>query len=221
MSSDNKRRSFLQGLNDSLKKISTNIKINNNDDTEYFYISDFAKSSDKECIKFDKMNEKIYLNNLKIFNNTNTKLSKLPTKLKLKDPPTPPKNPSNLESLYLWRQRNIKLNVYNQTVSVLFLLSKNIKIKLNNDTDGVEPHDAINIAKEISEGKDMTNDVNSFLEKLNLNTTLSESVIDNHLKCSVPEHHSVNSKIDFYSSSIYPSLQSVQPSAPPYNGSSQ
>ena len=60
-------------------------------------------------------------------------------------------------------------------------------------------------------------DVNNFLEKLNLNTTISESVIDHHLTCSVPEHHNVNDKIDFYSKNNYPSLYSVQPTAPPYN----
>jgi len=193
-----------------------NIKINDNDDTEYYYVYDFENSTDKDCIRLDKMNEKIYLNNLKIFNDTNNKLSKLPTRLKLNDPPKPPKYPSNLENLYIWHQRNVKLNVYNQTVSVLYLLSNNIKIKLNDD-DGIEPHDAINIARQVSDGKDIMCDVNNFLEKLNLNTTISESVIDHHLTYSVPEHHNVNDKIDFYSKNSYQSLYSVQPTAPPYN----
>lgn len=194
-----------------------NIKINDNDDTEYYYVYDFENSTDKDCIKFDKMNEKIYLNNLKIFNDTNNKLSKLPTILKLNDPPKPPKYPSNLENLYIWRQRNVKLNVYNQTVSVLYLLSNNIKIKLNDIDEWIEPHEAINIANQVSNGKDMMRDVNNFLKRLNLNSTVSESIVDNHYTCSIPEHHNVSDKINFYSNNTYPSLYSVQPTAPPYN----
>ena len=222
MSSEYKRRSILQGFNDSFKKKLSNIKINDNDITEYYYVYDFENTSDKDCIRFDKMNEKIYLNNLKIFNDTNNKLSKLPTKLKLNDPPKPPKYPSNLEKLYIWRQRNIKLNVYNQTVSILYLLSNNINIKLNDIDEGIEPHDAINIATQISNGKNMINDVNNFLKRLNLNTTISDSIVDNNFTCSVPEHHNVSDKINFYSNHIYPSLDSFQlehsrapPSAPP------
>jgi hypothetical protein len=206
MSSTNKRRSLFQGFNDSFKN---NIKINDNDTTEYYYVTDFENTTDKDCIKFDKMNEKIYLNNLKIFNNTNNKLSKLQTRLKLTDPPKPPKKPSNLENLYIWKQRNVKLNVYNQTVSILYLLSNNMKIKLDDNSEGIEPHDAINVAKDISNGKDMLNDVNIFLERLNLNTTLSESVIDNNFNGSMLNINNNNKTC------YYPSLYQITATAPP------
>lgn len=208
---DNNKKSLFQGLNDSFKKLrhSKSVKINESEN-EYYYIRDFENTTDEECIKFDKINEKIYLNNLKIFNDTNIKLSKLQTRLKLKDPPQPPEYPTNLEKLYLWRQRNVKLNVYNQTISILYLLSKNISLKLDDNKDGVEPHNAIEVAREISEGKDMKKDVYDFIESLNNNS------LNNQITCINPEYHNVHDKVKFYSNNSYPSLNSVQPSAPPY-----
>lgn len=117
---------------------------------QYYYITDFNQVSDKDCIQYDKLNDKIYMDNLKLFNDINKKLSK--SIIKVTEKPSAPPRPNNYERLFLWRQRNIKLSVEDQTIAILYLLSKTINIKLPNSIveNGIEPWEAINTADEIS-----------------------------------------------------------------------
>lgn len=124
---------------------------------QYYYITDFNQVSDKDCINYDKLNDKIYLDNLKLFNDLTKKIKN--SAIQMIEQPKPPMRPSNYERLFIWRQRHVKLSVEDQTVSILYLLSKNIPIKLPNsfDDDGIEPYEAIieaeNLAKELREDK--------------------------------------------------------------------
>jgi hypothetical protein len=116
---------------------------------QYYYVTNFEQTSDKECINFDKLNEKIYLKNVKLFNSMNEKLSNTPLNIE-KQPPSPPK-PTNYERLLLWRQRNVKKSVEAQTMAITYLMSKGIYVKFPNcRKDGVEPYEAIKIAEKIA-----------------------------------------------------------------------
>lgn len=126
---------------------------------QYYYITDFNQVTDKDCINYDKLNDKIYLDNLKLFNDINKKLRN--SIIQVTEKPKPPNRPNNYERLFLWRQRNIKLSVQDQTIAILYLLSKNINIKLPNsyNDNGIEPWEAIvradHIAKELRENKEL------------------------------------------------------------------
>tara|TARA_Y100000389_G_C17448334_1_gene513028 strand:+ start:353 stop:1327 length:975 start_codon:yes stop_codon:yes gene_type:complete len=119
---------------------------------QYYYITDFNQVTDKDCINYDKANEKIYMDNLKLFNDINKKLRK--SIIQVTEKPKPPPRPNNYERLFLWRQRNIKLSVEDQTIAILYLLSKNINIRLPNSNEGnensIEPWEAINRSEIIS-----------------------------------------------------------------------
>lgn len=123
---------------------------NRSNGDQYYYITDFNQVSDKDCINFDKANDKIYMDNLKLFNDINKKLRN--SIIKVTEKPKPPSRPNNYERLFIWRQRNIKLSVEDQTIAILYLLSKNINIKLPNsfNENGIEPWEAIYKAEEIS-----------------------------------------------------------------------
>lgn len=124
---------------------------------QYYYITDFNQVTDKDCINYDKLNDKIYLDNLKLFNDLTKKIKN--SAIQMIEQPKPPIRPSNYERLFIWRQRHVKLSVEDQTFSILYLLSKNIPIKLPNsfDDDGIEPYEAIieaeNLARELREDK--------------------------------------------------------------------
>lgn len=202
---------------------------------QYFYITNFEQTSEKECLEFDKLNEQIYYNNLKLFNDTNKKLANTP--FKLMENPHPPSRPNNYERLYLWRQRNIKLSVHDQSLAIVYLLSKGINIKFpDSKDDGIEPFEAIKVAETIAleKSENMMRVVIDYLTSLNLNNIeavvknkecnierlprneqMSQQFHDDHMRCSNPEHHSIKKKVDFYDSrnrsqslnSLYPSLE--------------
>lgn len=220
MTTINRRNSILNKLT-SRKKKHVNELFGNEDSCEYVYIKDYINATDKKCIQMDKLNENIYQNNIKIFNDTNNRLSKLNTNLKLTDTPKPPEQPNNFERLQIWRKKNIKKNVQEQTISILYLLSKSINIKLDDFSDGIEPYEAIDTADKIVEEEqdNKYEKVFMFLNSLKLNRTYNNTDINNNsniskpinipiktysyveqtsIPCSNPENHTFTEKLDHY-----------------------
>ena len=122
---------------------------NRSNGDQYFYIDDFNQVNEKDCMQYDKMNEKIYLEQLKMFNQIIKKITM--SNIRIIEQPPPPNRPNNYEKLILWRKRHERLSVEDQTISILYLLSKNIKIKLPNMyEDGIEPYEAIKKSNQLS-----------------------------------------------------------------------
>ena len=192
---------------------------NRSNGDQYFYINDFNQVNEKDCIQYDKINEKIYLEQLKMFNQIIKKI-KL-TNIQMMEQPPPPNRPNNYEKLMLWKKRNERLSVEDQTVSILYLLSKNLKIKLPNMyDDGIEPYKAIKqsneIAHQLREDKHVI--AKYFIENIisNENTDISETedfgfnflhretstdnIEDDNIKmtCDYPEHHEIQEKVNYF-----------------------
>lgn len=122
---------------------------------QYFYISNFEQATDKQCMDLDKLNEKIYINNIKIYNKTNKQLETRSMPFKLEKPPDRPPRPNNYENLLLWRRRNVKKNVQDQSIAIMYLLSKKYRIKYPGcKKEGVEPYEAIKLANQLAKRLD-------------------------------------------------------------------
>ena len=123
---------------------SKSIPIRNNGDN-YYYVTNFEQTTEKECKEFDRINRNIYEKYLNIYKKIKKQLQNCPFQLDNK--PKPPEPPTNLERLINWRQNNIEKNVRLQTISVLYLLYKNFDISLNYNQKGILPCDIIEVAK--------------------------------------------------------------------------
>jgi hypothetical protein len=135
---------------------------------QYYYIHEFEQADEKICISYDKRNEEIYQKNLKLYNDINKKLVNTPFNIDNK--PEPPKRPSNYERLHLWKKKNVKISAHHQSLAILYLLSNNINIKVDDNSNGVEPFEAVNIAEKLSidKNENMANVVKSFLNNIHL-----------------------------------------------------
>ena len=116
----------------------------------YYHIIDFENATERKCRDYDKKNSEMYQKLLNIFNKQNKKLSKY--SMQIENTPSSPPSPSNYEKLLLWKKRTIKINVEEQSVAILFLVSKGYKIRIPGVCDdGIEPYNAVKIAKLISQ----------------------------------------------------------------------
>ena len=48
-----------------------------------------------------------------------------------------------MKDLIYGKKKNKKVSAYNQTIAILYLLIKNINIKLDDENDGIDPSEAI------------------------------------------------------------------------------
>ena len=197
--SDKNNFKLFNKISNNFYKIKSSIKKKKNlpdrpNGDQYYYIKDFDQTNEKKCIEFDKINENIYQNNLKIFNDLIKKLQGTP--FNINNEPSPPPKPNNYEKYCLWKKRNIKINCYYQSMAVIYLLSKNINIKVDDNIDGIEPYEVLSYADKIS------------IEN-------NENILDKAI-----EYLNKNNKVTF-KKNIYPSIdkQVVIPSAPPYSTS--
>lgn len=108
----------------------------------YLLINDFKSANRKECIKYDKKNEKIYMCLLDKAKKAENTIRNSILSVNLEVPPPP--RPSNLERYNIWEKRNIMKPVIDQSEAVLFLNSRGYN--LNND---YEAYQAIDLSKEL------------------------------------------------------------------------
>lgn len=167
MSEKTKSERFSKFVSSVKRRNKKNIPDRTNGD-QYYYIHEFEQADEKICISYDKRNEEIYQKNLKLYNDINKKLVNTPFNIDNK--PEPPKRPSNYERLHLWKKRNVKISAHHQSLAILYLLSNNINIKVDDYSNGVEPFEAVNIAEKLSidKNENMANVVKSFLNNIHL-----------------------------------------------------
>lgn len=116
--------------------------MNLNKQHSYLLINDFKNANRKECIKYDKKNEKIYMELLDKAKKAENSIRNSILSVNLEVPPPP--RPSNLERYNIWEKRNIMKPVIEQSEAVLFLNSRGYT--LNED---YEAYQAIDLWKEL------------------------------------------------------------------------
>lgn len=187
------------------------IPIRENGDN-YFYVTHFEQTTEKECKEFDKTNRLIYEKYLSTYSKIKKQLENCPFQLD-KEPPAP-EYPPNLERLIRWRQNNIEKNVRLQSISLIYLLSKNLKISIDYKTDGILPFEIIDRAK-IESNNDMElmiKESNEYLEKMNNEEEpIPFGFINN-------DNSTSTDTVPDTSSNLYPVINNNNkfPSAPPY-----
>lgn len=112
----------------------------------YIVVSDFQKTSEKECSKHDIKNERIYQELLNKANKSQRIIQDSGLSMNL-EVPVPPR-PSNRDRYILWKKRNVSKPVIEQSNAIIFL--ENEGLKLNVD---YEPYQAIDLVKEIKKEK--------------------------------------------------------------------
>ena len=180
---------------------SKSIPIRENGDN-YYYVTNYEQTDEKECKDFDKMNRLIYEKYLNTYSKIEKQIENCPFQLDKKPPP--PEPPTNLERLIRWKQNNIEKNVRLQSVSLLYLLNKKMKISIDYTNDGILPYEIIDRAKYESNNDInlMIKESNEYLEKINQD----EEIIP----------FGFNNNCNNNSGNIYPVMDSKLPSAPPY-----
>jgi hypothetical protein len=206
MSNNKLSRIFNRGRNFSLKK---KLPERTNGD-QYYYVTDFDQVDEKKCLEFDKKNEQIYQNNIKIYNDLCEKLSNTPFNIDKK--PSPPPRPNNYERYFLWKQRNVKINAHDQSLSILYLLANKINIKFSDNDNGVEPFEATKIAEKLANerNENMMYIVYQYLSVLNLNND-----IHHKYRNQINENNSFKEKIEHFNNNHF-NENNIKPSAPPY-----
>ena len=127
---------------------------------KYHYVLDFDNTSEKECRKLDKLNEQIYQKNLKYFSTIQKYLNDKKAIFKLNDSPAPPKEPSNYDSLILYRKRNQLFNCREQTLAIMYLIYNDFTLvidktirKFRDNNKFFEPYMAIELARKLARKK--------------------------------------------------------------------
>jgi hypothetical protein len=197
---------------------SKSIPIRDNGDN-YYYVTNFEQTTEKECKDFDKTNRNIYEKYLSIYKKIEKQIENCPFRIDKK--PMPPEAPTNLERLINWRQNNIEKNVRLQTISILFLLNRNMNISLDYSNNGILPCDTIDVASRES-GNNlelMIKESEHFLElqkkSLFIKNTRKESSTDDEVLDY--GFQNPNKKQPIQINNIYPNINnSKEPSAPPY-----
>ena len=124
---------------------------------KYHYVNDFENTNVKECKKLDKLNEQIYQKNVKYFSHIQKYLNDKKAIFKLNDSPAPPKEPSNYDSLILYRKRNQVFNCRDQTLAIMYLIFNDYTLvidktiaKFKDKSKFFEPYMAIELASKIA-----------------------------------------------------------------------
>ena len=112
----------------------------------YKNINNFETSSEKECSKMDKENEKIYSKLLTQAEKAHNAIRHSGLSMNL-EVPIPPR-PSNRDRYLLWKRRNVSKKVIDQTEAVIFLESKGYKYN-----EHYEAYQAVDLANEIRKKK--------------------------------------------------------------------
>ena len=115
----------------------------------YKTINDFESSSEKECSKLDKENEKIYSKLLTQAEKAHDAIKHSGLSMNL-EVPHPPR-PSNRDRFLLWKKRNVSKKVIEQTEAVLFLESQGYKYN-----EHYEAYQAIDLAMEVKKSNGET-----------------------------------------------------------------
>ena len=168
------------------------------DGDNYFYITNFEQTTEKECREYDKTNQNIYHKYIVSYEKIAKQIQDLP--FSLDRSPQPPKKPNNYERLLKWREMNVTKNVRLQTISTLYLLSKGYIFSLDCSNDDLGPHEIIKSANDISDNNLtlMIDEANQYQNNLkNMNNNSSQQNFNNILNFETFKKSSEDEKYIF------------------------
>lgn len=175
---------------DLFNKCTKNIDCN-----AYHNILDFENTNERKCGDLDRLNEKIYKKLLAKAQNAEKTIQNTGLSMNL-EVPTPP-HPSNRDKYIIWKKRNCKQSVIDQTEAVLFL--KDNGYVYNED---YEAYQAISLANEIKKGngidinyRDNTKNFENVYNENDKNLMRRKSMY-NHNSNQSREHLQSNSNIN-------------------------
>lgn len=108
----------------------------------YVVLNNFENATEKQCIKMDKKNEKIYSSLLARAERASKAMGDTVLSVNI-EVPCPPR-PSNRDRLIIWKKRNVSKKVIPQSEAVLFLNERGYKLN-----DDYEAYQAIDLANEL------------------------------------------------------------------------
>ena len=112
----------------------------------YYVVSNFLKTSEKECSKLDVKNERIYQELLNKANKSQRIIQNSGLSMNL-EVPVPPR-PSNRDRFILWKKRNVSKPVIEQSNAIVFLQNQGLQLDID-----YEAYQAIDLVKEIKREK--------------------------------------------------------------------
>ena len=209
------------------------IKENEIIENTYYIVDSFDNITEKECLRLDKINEKIYKKLLKRVKTAEKTVKNTGLHISL-DTPILPK-PTNAEKFNIWKKRNVERHVILQSEAVIFLQEKGYKLN-----EHYEAYQAIELHKEILKNSnasdntlkslEMTKDFNDIFTKNDSNILRRRSIYGNKhfindnkkiINSNLESSNKDKSLIinDFFSESDNPSSNqsyfNPAPSAPP------
>lgn len=116
------------------------------DQKAYAIVNDFENKSERECVKIDEENAKIYSDLLSKAKRARKSIKNSGLQMNLEVPPPP--MPNNRERFILWKKRNISEKVIPQSEAVFYLTKEGYE--LNKD---YEAYQAINLADQVMKKK--------------------------------------------------------------------
>jgi hypothetical protein len=126
----------------------------------YIMLSNFESLTEKQCLKADKNNDKVYKKLLEKVEKAQKQVRNTGLFLNL-EAPIPP-HPSNRDRFLLWKRRNVNHHVITQSESVIFLNENGYKLN-----EHYEAYQAIELSKEIKRNKGIPIDNKEILESKN------------------------------------------------------
>ena len=134
----------------TLKHPDKNINLNQ---VPYNCLTNFENTTEKECIKADQQNDRIYKKLLESVRSAEKHVKDTGLYFNL-EVPIPP-HPSNRDKYLLWKKRNVNHHVIPQSEAIIFLQENGYKLNID-----YEPYQAIELSKEIKkqEGIPLKND---------------------------------------------------------------
>lgn len=191
----------------------------------YQVLTNFEDTSEKDCIKMDKKNEKIYLQLLSQANSAEKKLKNSVLSFNLEIPPPP--RPCNRDRFILWKKRNVEKPVIQQSKAVLFLNEHGYVL----DKD-YEAYQAIELAKEVKREKGIeeveeddktklfdnvfsSNDDNLMRRRSSMKMNSLNRKMKNEISNFSESFSRPKSEINDVFNSLYPPVPT--PPSPPYN----
>ena len=116
------------------------------DKKTYTIVTDFENKSERDCVKIDEENSKIYSDLLSKAKRARKSIKNSGLQMNLEVPPPP--MPNNRERFILWKKRNISEKVIPQSEAIFYLTKEGYE--LNKD---YEAYQAINLADQVMKKK--------------------------------------------------------------------
>lgn len=114
-------------------------KIKKDKHKQYKYITDFSKTNNRECLKFDMYNEYLYNKNVDYYNKCSDYLKNNSANFSIDTKPLPPRKITNVQAFKTYKKRSVQTKNIEQTLSTLYLINKGYTLIMNDNNMVIDP----------------------------------------------------------------------------------